>query len=254
MTTLTATRALTSLHARELLRDHRYFWFALFFPYGMLGVFLLIGSVLPAGGGGPDFNQIVIPMALFLAVTSAALTLTAGPLAAMRSKGTLRLLGTTPVGRARLLFTHMSVRVVMIICQTGVLLGIATALGAVPAANLLPLFGITVLGMALFGSIGYLIGGRLSSPDAATNLGTLVQLAALFLGGLTFPLHLLPAAVGRTLGYLPTSFYADLMQTQLPTGRPMHPFWLSVLVIVCTTAVFAVLAVRTFKWDQDEPR
>jgi ABC-2 type transport system permease protein len=254
MTTLTATRALTSLHARELLRDHRYFWFALLFPYGMLGLFLLIGSLVPKGNGGPDFSQTVIPMALYLAVTSAALTVTAGPLAGMRSKGTLRLLGTTPIGRARLLYTHMSVRIVMILCQTVVLLAIASALGTVRLANLLPLFGITVLGMALFGSIGYLIGGRLSSPDAATNVGTLIQLAALFLGGLTLPLYLLPSAVGRALSYLPTSFYADLMQAQLPSGRPMHPAWLSVLVVVVTTLVVATLAVRTFKWDQDEPR
>jgi ABC-2 type transport system permease protein len=251
--TYSATRALTSLHARELVRDHRYFWFALFFPYAMLGLFLFIGSVMPRGNGAPDFQQSTIPMALYLAVTSAALTVTAGPLAGMRGKGTLRLLGTTPIGRARLLYTHMSVRVVMVLCQTIVLLAIAWELGAVRAPHLLPLFGITLLGMVLFGSIGYLIGGRLSSPDAAANVGTLIQLTALFLGGLTFPLSLLPPAVGTTLSYLPTSFYADLMQTQLPSGRPIHPSWLSVLVVVLTAAVVAALAVRTFKWDQHEP-
>src|SRR4028119_2144855 len=101
---------LLRLQARELWRDGRYFWFALIFPYFMMSIFLFLGKVIPASPGGPDFSQLVVPIALFLAVTSAALTVTAGPLAGLRSKGTLRLLGTTPVGTGRFLATHMLVR------------------------------------------------------------------------------------------------------------------------------------------------
>ncbi|MFD4532204.1 ABC transporter permease [Kitasatospora sp. NPDC058397] len=252
--TSTATRELAILQGRELLRDRRYFWFALFFPFGMLAIFLGIGAVVPKTAGAPDFLQLVIPMALFLAVTSAALTVTAGPLAAMRTRGTLRLLGTTPVGRARLVFTHMFARVLMVMCQVVVLLALAVALGKVEPGRLPALFGIALLGLGMFGGIGYLIGGRLSSPDAATNVGTLVQLATLFLSGLAFPLQLMPAAVAKTLGLLPTSFFADLMMTQMSAGKPYHPAWLSILVVATTTVTAVFLAVRTFKWDQDEER
>lgn len=247
-----ATRELALLQGRELLRDRRYFYFALFFPFGMLGIFLLISKLTPKTSGAPDFMQFVIPMALFLAVTSSALTVTAGPLAAMRSKGTLRLLGTTPVGRARLVYTHMCGRVVMVACQAAVLLAVAVALGSVQLARVPGLFGIALLGLAMFGGIGYLIGGRMSSPDAATNVGTFVQLGALFLSGLTFPLRMMPAVVGKVLSLLPTSFFADLMTTQMRTGKPFHPVWLSILVVLATTAVMVFLAVRTFKWDQGE--
>lgn len=246
------SRELARLHARELVRDPKYFYFALFFPFGMLGIFLGMGSVIPQEEGAPDFLQMVIPMAIFLAVTSAALTVTAGPLAGLRSKGTLRLLGTTPVGRARLVFTHMFARIVMVTAQAVVLLALAVALGKVEVSRLPALFGIALLGLAMFGGIGYLIGGRLSSPDAATNVGTLVQLAALFLSGLAFPFELMPDAVRDTLGLLPTSFFADLMLTQMSGGEPMHPAWLSILVVAGTAAVAVVLAVRTFKWDQGE--
>ncbi|RCG30545.1 ABC transporter permease [Sphaerisporangium album] len=252
--TSSATRELTSLHARELVRDRRYFWFALFFPFGMLGIFLGLSMVIPKEAGAPDFKQLVIPMALFLAVTSTSLTVTAGPLAAMRGKGTLRLLGTTPIGRARLVFTHMSVRVVMVACQAVLLLALAVALGAVSVSRLPALFGITLLGLAMFGGLGYIIGGRLSSPDAATNVGTFVQLGALFLSGLTFPLWLMPEPVANVLGLLPTTFFADLMMTQMPAGRAFHPVWLSILVVAATTAVAVLIAVRTFKWDQGEAR
>ncbi|WP_214326805.1 ABC transporter permease [Nonomuraea sediminis] len=248
-----ATRELIGLHARELLRDRRYFWFALLFPFGMAGIFLGIAQLLPEGGPDmPDFKQVVVPMALFLAVTGASLTVTAGPLAAMRTKGTLRLLGTTPVGRARLLLTHMPIRLAMVVVQAVLVLALALAIGAVPVSALPALLGITLLGLAMFGSIGYLIGGRMNSPDAATNVGTLVQLGALFLSGLAFPLYLFPHGVADALSLLPSSFFADLMATQLPGGRPFHEVWVSVAVVAGTTAVAALLAVRTFKWDQGE--
>jgi ABC-2 type transport system permease protein len=245
-------KELLSLQARELWRDGRYFWFALLFPYGMLGMFLFIGLVVPQSEGGPDFKQLVIPMALFLAVTSSALTVTAGPLAALRSKGTLRLLGTTPLGATRLLTTHMLVRVAMMVGQSVVLLGIAVAIDAIEPRRLPALFGVTVLGLALFGSIGYLIGGRISSPETATNVSTLVQLGTLFLSGLTIPLFLLPSTVGRVISYIPSTFFADLMTAQMPGGKSMHPAWLSILVMVSTIVVITVVAVRTFQWDQAE--
>lgn len=248
----TATRELAMLHARELLREPRYFYFALFFPFGMLAIFLGIGAVVPQETGAPDFLQLVIPMAIFLAVTSAALTVTAGPLATLCTKDTLRLLGTTPVGRARLVLTHMFPRVLMVTAQTVALLAVAVALGKLDPARLPALFGIAFLGLAMFGGIGYLIGDRLASPDAATNVGTLVQLTALFLSGLAFPMELMPDAVRTTLGLLPSTFFADLMLTQMPNGAPQHAVWLSILVVLATTAVAVWLAVRTFRWDQGE--
>ena len=247
-----ATRELTLLHARELVRDKRYFWFALLFPFFMLGMFLGIGSVMPTEEGGPDFTQVVIPMALFLAVTSTALTVTAGPLAAMRSKGTLRLLGTTPIGRTRLVLTHLATRVVMVVVQVTVLLVIALAIGAVEVSALPALFGASLLGLAMFLGLGYLIGGRLSSPDAATNIGTLVQLGTLFLSGLAVPLWLLPETLGTVLSWLPTTFFADLLTSQTSGGEPVHAVWLSVLVVLATASVAIAGAVATFRWDQGD--
>ncbi|NUR84972.1 MAG: ABC transporter permease [Nonomuraea sp.] len=246
-------RELIGLHVRELVRDRRYFWFALVFPFFMSGIFLTIAKLMPKGDGKtPDFEQIVVPMALYLSVTGAALTMTAGPIAAMRAKGTLRLLGTTPVSRAMLLFTHWPARLGMVVFQTVLVLVAALVLGLVPVSAVPALLGITLLGLAMFGSVGYLIGGRMSSPDAATNVATLVQLAALFMSGLTLPLWLLPSGVASALSLLPSSFYADLMATQLPGGRPFHSVGASVAVVVATTAVCALLAVRTFKWEQGE--
>jgi ABC-2 type transport system permease protein len=247
-----ATRELTLLQGRELVRDRRYFYFALLFPFWMLAIFLTIGAVVPKSAGAPDFTQTVIPMALFLAVTGTALTVTAGPLAGLRDKGTLRLLGTTPVGRGRFIAAHMVPRVAMVVCQAVVLLLVALATGAVRVSSLPALFGSCLLGLAMFLSFGYLLGGRLRSPDAASNIGTLVQLGSLFLSGLALPLWLMPDTLATVLSWLPTTLFADLMTRQMSDGKPYHSAWAAMLVVSVTAAVFVVLAVRTFRWEQGD--
>jgi ABC-2 type transport system permease protein len=243
---------LVRLHARELVRDKRYFWFALLFPFGMLGIFLTIGALVPSGPGTPDFTRTVVPMALFLAITGSALTVTSGSLAGMRERGLLRLLGTTPLGRGRLLLTHLSVRVVMVVAQAVALIGVAVAMGALEPAAAPAVLGVTVAGLTMFLAVGCVIGGRLRSPDAATNLGTLVQLGTLFLSGLTVPLWLLPHAVASVLRVLPSTFLADLLLSQMRHGHAFYPTWLSLSVMAATTAAFLLIAVRTFRWDQGD--
>ncbi|MEZ5094788.1 MAG: ABC transporter permease [Nocardioides sp.] len=247
-----ATTELTRLHARELLRDRRYFWFALIFPFFMLSIFLTLNAVMADQPGAPDFSTTVIPMAVFLAVTGAALTVTAGPVAAMRARGTLRLLGTTPIGRSRVVLTHLATRVAMVVVQLVVLLAIGTLLHTITPGDLPRVLAVSMLGLTMFLGFGYLIGGRLSSPDAATNVGTLVQLSTLFLSGLAVPLWLLPDGVARVLGWLPTTFFADLLLSSMRGQSPAHPTLVSVAVVAATAGLALFLAVRTFRWDQGE--
>ncbi|GAA3228963.1 ABC transporter permease [Nonomuraea helvata] len=250
----TVTRELIGLHRRELMRDKRYFWFALLFPLVMMSIFLVLSTLMPKVEGAPDFTGVAIPMALFLAVTSTALIVTSGSLATMRSKGVLRLMGTTPAGRGRLLATHMAVRVVMVVVQAVGLLAIAAMVAGLEVSAIPALLGITLLGMAMFGGIGYLIGGRMNSPDAASNFSVLIQMLGLFLSGLAFPFQLMPEGVVKVLSLLPTSFFANLMLTQITGAKPYHPAWLSIVVMVATALAAAYAAVVTFKWDQGEGR
>ena len=216
--TTSAVREMTLLHTRELVRDKRQFYFVLIFPFLIMAMFLLIAEVFPDTSEGT--RQMVIPMALFLSVTSIAFLATAAPVATMR--------------------------------QETVLLIAGLALDLIEPNALPALFGLALLGLGMFGALGYLLGGVLPGPESASNLGTLIQLSVFFLSGLVFPLELLPDMLESVLLYAPTTFFADLMVAQLPAGDPVHPAGLSVVVVLATTLVLAVLAVRTFKWDQGE--
>lgn len=249
----TATRELVGLQTREFVRDSKHFYFALIFPLGMMAMFLGIAELTPdTPGAEMGFGETVVPMTIFLSVTSVTFLATAAPLAAMRAKGTLRLLGTTPVGRTRMILTHIPARLGLVLFQVTALLCVGVAMDLVEPGTLPALFGTTLLGLLMFGALGYLMGGILPSAESAANVSTAVQLAALFLSGLVLPLSMLPDTAESLLSYLPTTFFADLLIHQMPQGEPTHPVWLSVAVILATAAVLTALAVRTFRWDQGD--
>lgn len=242
-------RALLGLQRRELLRDKRNFWFAFLFPFALLGMFLLIfGNVGSYTDGSSAVDQ-VIAMTLFMSVTSVAFVATASPLATLRRDGVLRLLGTTPASRVEFLLTHMPVRLAVVIFQVLLILVIGVALDAVTPAHILPAMGTSLLGLLMFGALGYLLGGILPGPDAASNLGTFVQLAAFFLSGLVFPLDSFPETMETILTYMPFTFFSDLLMGVLVGGDLLHPWWLSTVVILGTAGVLSVIAARVFRWE-----
>lgn len=249
---LSATRELLGLHTREFLRDRRNSLPALILPLALGALFLAMAEAVPEADTGLTFGQLIVPMLLLLTVTSAPLTATSGPLATLRTRGSLRLLGTTPVGRAHLLLTHMPVRLALVLAQLAVFITAGTALGHIAPADIAALFGVSLLGLLMFGAAGYLIGGVAGGTDSAQHTGVFVQMASYLLSFMFLPMGMLPDGLARAVSYLPPSFLADLFLSLAPGWEQLHPTWLSVLVVLGTAAVLTALAVRLFRWDRGE--
>lgn len=247
----TATGELVRLQSREFVRDRRGFLTSLLLPLGLAALFYGMTVLVPMPEG-QGFDATVVPMVIFLAVSTTPLMATAASLAGARERGTLRLLGTTPVGRTRLILSHVPARLGLVLAQVALLIGVGVALGLADPSEALALLGVALLGVALFGSVGYLLGGVLPSAETAWNVGVPVQLVPFFLSGFVLPLELFPDSAQNILELLPTTFFADLLVGLMPHGESVHPAWLSVTVVLATTALLTALAVRYFRWDQGE--
>ena len=248
------TAQLLRVQTREFVRERRGFYTSLIVPLGLSCLFFGIAVLTPSPASGGGFDETVMAIVVFLTVSTAPLMATAASLADARARGTLRMLGTTPVGRTRLVLTHIPARLGLVLAQIALLIGVGTALGFASLSQVPALSGIALLGVALFGSIGYLLGGLLPTAETAWNVSTLVQLVPFFLSGLILPLSLLPAPVESTLSVLPTAFLADLLIGLDPAGEATPPVWLSAAVVAATAALTTALAVRLFRWDQGEGR
>ena len=234
----------------------------LFLTLGIPAVFLLFFStvhVLPVGTEHPvDF---LVPGILALAVMSTAMTALGIGTGFERGYGVLKRLGSTPLGRPRLLAAKIVAVVGVELVQAAVLVAVGYGLGWDPGGPGGPggsggsgtsgalvgaAIGAMVLGTVAFGGIGLLLAGTLR---ALVNLAVVNALfvVLLLLGGMLIPLGKLPTGLADVAKLLPASALADALHAALGQGTAVSARDWIVLVVWAAAAPLA--AGLTFRWE-----
>jgi ABC-2 type transport system permease protein len=225
----------------------------LFLTLGIPVVFLVFFSgvhVLPTGTQHPvDF---LVPGILALAVMSTAMTALGIGTGFERGYGVLKRLGSTPLGRPRLLAAKIMAVTAVELLQAAVLVSVGFGLGWNPGgpagagALVGAAIGAMVLGTIAFGGIGLFLAGRLKPlVNLAAVNGLFVVL--LLLGGMLIPLGKLPGWLAGIARVLPASALADALHGTLGHGTPVTGGdWLVLIVWALAAPVAAGL---TFLWE-----
>jgi ABC-2 type transport system permease protein len=234
--------AQAAFDARVLLRNGEQVLLTLVLPALLLGG-LVVASVPDLGPGRRV--DVATPGVLALAVLSTAFTGQAIGTAFDRRYGVLRLLGTTPLGRAGLLAGRVLAVLAVEVVQLAVLGGLALALGWRPRAEgLLLALPAALAGTAAFVALGLLLAGTLRSEAvlAVANL-VWVLLAA---GGAV----VVPAVAGTAHAViaraLPSGALGDALRAALADGRVDVA---AVGVLVAWALAASLAAARFFRWD-----
>jgi ABC-2 type transport system permease protein len=225
----------------------------LFLTLGIPVVFLLFFSavhVLPTGTAHPvDF---LVPGILALAVMSTAMTALGIGTGFERGYGVLKRLGSTPLGRPRLLAAKIAAITGVELVQAAVLVAVGYGLGWSPggAGGSEARVGVAIVAMVLgtiaFGGIGLLLAGTLKPlVNLAVVNGLFVLL--LLLGGMLIPLGKLPGWLAEVARVLPASALADALHASLGHGTAVTARDWAVLVVWAVAA--PVAAGLTFRWE-----
>jgi ABC-2 type transport system permease protein len=225
----------------------------LFLTLGIPVVFLLFFSgvhVLPVGTAHPvDF---LVPGILALAIMSTAMTALGIGTGFERGYGVLKRLGTTPLGRPRLLAAKIMAVIAVELVQAAVLVAVGFALGWSPGGpgGAGALVGVAVLAMVLgtiaFGGIGLLLAGTLK-PLVNLALVNGLFVVLLLLGGMLIPLGKLPGWLADIAKLLPASALADALHGALGHGTPVPARdW---IVLVAWAVAAPLVAGLTFRWE-----
>jgi ABC-2 type transport system permease protein len=224
-----------------------------FLTLGIPVIFLLFFSavhVLPTGTRHPV--NFLVPGILALAVMSTAMTALGIGTGFERGYGVLKRLGTTPLGRPRLLAAKIVAVLAVELLQAGVLVGVGYALGWDPGgpAGAEALVGAAIGAMALgtvaFGGIGLLLAGTLK-PLVNLAVVNALFVVLLLLGGMLIPLAKLPSWLADVAKVLPASALADALHATLGRGVPVSGRDWLVLAVWAVAAPF--LAGITFRWE-----
>ncbi len=175
-------------------------------------IFLGVVDIVPTDR--PEPLDFLVPSVMALAIMSAAMVNLAIATGFERQYGVLKRLGTTPLGRPRLLLAKVVTILIVEVVQITVLTLIGLALGWRPSGDLGLTLAAIVVGTAAFGGIGLLMAGTLRA-EATLAAANGLYVVLLLLGGIAVPVASLPAGLGAVASVLPSAALSNVLGSAL---------------------------------------
>jgi ABC-2 type transport system permease protein len=213
----------------------------------LLLVFFSTVDILPTPKGVQESVDFLAPGILALAVMSTAMVGLGIATGFERQYGVLKRLGSTPLGRPRLLGAKTTSIIAVEVLQVAILVGVAVALGWDPlntsvASAILAM----VLGTVAFAGLGLLMAGTMRGEVVLAAANGL-YLLLLLLGGMVVPLSKLPDAIRPLARALPAGALSDALHHALGGGHVAgSAYW---FVLIAWAVAAPVAAALTFRWE-----
>ncbi len=201
-----------------------------------------------------EFRRIeyVLPGVLSMSLMQLGLFATAPLLVNLRERGVLRRLGVTPLTRTTVLTSQVIFRLGIALVQTGVVLvlgRIAFGMRITPD-NLPGVFGFTLLGAAVFVTLGYFLAGLARTEESLQGLIGLPNVLFMMLSGIFFPISDMPGWIRPVVDLIPLTYLADALRQLIVQGTPRYSLPTDLAVLGAWWIGCSVLAVRFFTWER----
>jgi ABC-2 type transport system permease protein len=211
-------------------------------PVGLLLFFSLV-DVLPTETKDPV--TFLAPGVLAWAVLSTGFTGVAIARGFERSYLVLKRLGTTPLGRPRLIAAKIAGVLLVILIQALVITVASLALGWSPDSGVVAALPAVALATVAFASLGLLMAGTLRAEItlAVANAGFILLM---LVSGMVIPISKLPSAMQSVVELLPSEALASVLHAAARGASADAKPW---IVLVVWAVVSPVLAARLFRWE-----
>ncbi|WP_161499010.1 ABC transporter permease [Cryobacterium aureum] len=196
-----------------------------------------------------DLLRANLPAVAAIGFMAIAFMGTAVPLVSLRQRGTLRLLGTTPVKKLTFIAAQTPVRFASGMVVALLVSVISIAMGYVSVVGLARLTATFLLGLLMFFAFAYLLASRSRNAELINHISAVIPVLALFASGEVFPKQILPEPVLVALNVLPTTWFAQAAGTDLSGTTPFIDVYLLWAMMLAVTIGVALLAARIFVWD-----
>lgn len=213
-----------------------------------LGFFALMGAVMTKIN--PGFTETIVPaMVVFACMTGTLLGLP-NPLVDSREAGVFRSFKINGVPASSILAIPAVTTILHALIVSGIITLTAPLIfGGIFPTNWAGFALVTFLTAFACGSLGALIGVVATSTQATVLWSQLVFLPSMLIGGLMFPLSLLPESIRWLSSLLPTT---NAMQAFLGLAYGQETViqpWVAVGVLAASSILAFALAIYLFNWD-----
>lgn len=227
---------------------------ATFFTLAFPTMLILIFGAMYGNDPSPIFGglgSMDVSMPAYSALILGTIGLLSVPIttAGYREQGVLRRFRATPMRPLTYIASDLMTNLAMTILGMALLFTVGWLLYRVQFDGniLLLLFAVILSGLAM-SSMGYLIASIASGARVAQVIGMVIFYPMMFLSGAGMPIEFLPPSLQRVSDYLPLTYVARLLRG-LWFGEPFTDHLFEVAVLAGILVVFGAAAARTFRWE-----
>ena len=207
----------------------------------MLGLNFVSGIDL----GTDDRIKVIVPGTIALAILATAFATQAISTGFDRRYGVIKLLGTTPLSRGRLLASRILAILAVEAVQIVLILIVGFALGWRATGNPIYSTVFVVLGTASLTALALALSGMLRA-EATLAVANAVFLLLMFVGGVMIPLTNAPAWMASIASFLPSGALGEGLRVSM--GQAVFSPSCAI-VLVIWGVVGAALTIKFFKWE-----
>lgn len=248
---------LVSVETRLFLRDGTTVALGVLFPAALLLVLGAIPAmrVAPPETGGLRIIDVWAPTALVFGMVMIAVQHIPAVVATSRERGVLRRLSTTPVHPRNVLLAQMIVAFASVVVAAVLLIVAAWAvLGVAPPERPLEFIVAFIVGYAALLGIGMISAAVAPTSSAANQIGTLLFIVLMFVGGGFLPRVLMPDILREAGEFIPPGLQALTAAWSPEAGEATatasgQPFWVQIGIMAAIAVVSSVIAGRLFRWE-----
>ena len=166
-----------------------------------------------------------------------------------RRKRLLKRLIATPMSRAQYLASYILTRLVFLLGEAVILIGIAAVAFGVPVRGSFFQLGLIALAASLaFSGLGLLVSSRVRTIEAVSGLMNFAMLPMWVLSGIFFSSANYPAAIQPVIQALPLTAVNDALRANMLQGLGWSTVLPELGIIAAWLVVSFVLALKFFRW------
>ena len=192
----------------------------------------------------------MFPGIIVMALMVNGIIVTATVFVEERGKGIYRRLSLTPLKRQTIIGAQIIHRYIVTLLQTILLLAVGVFGFKVNIiGNYFFFWLILTFGSLCFLSIGFALATLIRSTRSATPICLIIFFMMLFIGGIFFPLNIMPDFLSVIAKILPSTHLNDALRLVVIEGASLGSVWLELLIVGAWFIVSLGLSIKFFRWE-----
>lgn len=198
-----------------------------------------------------NYLDFVVPGLLALALMQISMGGSGFNLVEFRRKGILKRLFVTPVQPRQFISGMVLSRLLIVLVQLSLLLGIAVFLLNITfVGKLWNLYVFIILGTTIFLSLGFCLGSLAKTQQAILAMNMLLTWPQMLLTGIFYPIDAMPDAVQPLANILPLSFIVNGLRGVAIDGAGLVTLFPNIIGAAIWIAIALGLAIKLFDWKE----